>query len=431
MCAMACPTTPGHPDRGGMRASQRLSGRKASKGCTAAVCAVLLILGRHGEAHKPVTSPFTFNQDVLPIVRTQCGACHVPGGVAPMSLMTHADAVPWGESIRAELMAGHMPPWSVESARGHIQNEQVLTARELNILMTWASGGTPAGDEAPTATAPSEISTWSLGEPDLTLLIPQEHLMGADVQEEFVEYVVPTGLREARLVKAVDLRPGTAAIVRAATVRVRNPTSAAPGAPASEPVVAVWVPGDQPVASADAAFALPAGAELVVRVHYRKTWEIERQALTDRSAVGLYFASDAAVPIHAIRLDPSSATPATPSAVPVSTSRIVAFTRVVGEHVQALAIYPDATLFSARVVVAITRPDGSREELIAFRPQRHWARRYWFASPVDLPAGTTITVTADLSPQILPPGALPVAPPQPSDVGVTLNVTDARGGGER
>ena len=98
------------------------------------------------EAHKPITSPYTYNDDVFPIVRDRCGRCHVAGGVAPMSLMTAKDAVPWGESIRTELIAGHMPPWSVDAAPGRFKNAQTLTARELNVLLTWVTGGNPVGN---------------------------------------------------------------------------------------------------------------------------------------------------------------------------------------------------------------------------------------------------------------------------------------------
>src|SRR4029079_17177599 len=63
------------------------------------------------EAHKAITSKYTYNEDVFPVLRARCGRCHVPGGVAPMSLMTYKDAYPWGESVRAEIIAGHMPPW--------------------------------------------------------------------------------------------------------------------------------------------------------------------------------------------------------------------------------------------------------------------------------------------------------------------------------
>ena len=47
-----------------------------------------------GRAHKPITSPFTYNEEVFPILRDRCARCHVPDGVAPMSLMTYEDTVP-------------------------------------------------------------------------------------------------------------------------------------------------------------------------------------------------------------------------------------------------------------------------------------------------------------------------------------------------
>jgi hypothetical protein len=66
------------------------------------------------DAHKPITSPYTFAEDVAPILRDRCAACHVAGGPAPMPLTTAEETVP-GESIRLELIGGRMPPWSAMS----------------------------------------------------------------------------------------------------------------------------------------------------------------------------------------------------------------------------------------------------------------------------------------------------------------------------
>src|SRR5580704_4926866 len=109
----------------------------------AIVLAGFALAVRRGEAHKPITSPYTYNEDVFPIVRDRCGRCHVTGGVAPMSLMTYNDAVPWGESIRTELIPGHVPPRSLQDVPERVQLPETLTARELNILLTGASGGNP------------------------------------------------------------------------------------------------------------------------------------------------------------------------------------------------------------------------------------------------------------------------------------------------
>ena len=348
------------------------------------------------EAHKPITSPFTFNDDVLPIVQAKCGACHVSGGVAPMSLLTHADAVPWGESLRAELMAGHMPPWPVDSPPARFRNVRPLTARELNVLLTWASGGTPVGS-ADKPIAPVSEPTWPLGTPDLVVPMPADVTIPADVQERVVELTMPTGLSGGRWLRAVDLLPGTRAIVRNATVS------------AAGQLLALWVPGDHPVPlDPGTAFRLPDGAELTLRLRYRKTWEHERASLSDRSSIGLYFADVPEAEVRSLPLTTGSTT--------------------ITEPMRALAIYPHDDAASARVSVMAIRPDGSREEMIAFRPRPGWARRYWFAQPIALPRGTRVEVRATFDEAaLLPPGALPsTISANPSIISLTLDVVSLR-----
>src|SRR5512142_1581198 len=106
----------------------------------AAVAAAAIALGTHrAQAHKAVTSKYTYNDDVFPIFRDKCARCHVEGGVAPMSLMTYEEAFPWAESIRAELIASHMPPWNAQDGFGEFKHANLLTAREVDVVLTWAT----------------------------------------------------------------------------------------------------------------------------------------------------------------------------------------------------------------------------------------------------------------------------------------------------
>jgi hypothetical protein len=370
----------------------------------AALVAAGVALSPSSEAHKPITSPFTFNEDVFPIVRDRCAACHAPGGVAPMSLGTHPETVPWGESIRVELLSGHMPPWTVDSAPARFRNVRMLTARETNVLLTWVSGGTPMGDpgKAPTPVAP--MRDWPLGTPDLVLPLPETVTLKADVQEHVAEFTIALPPGTPRVLRAVDLLPGTPAIVRSAVISVKSGSGAAPagGGRTPERVLALWVPGDHPLPLDEgSAFVVPADGQISVRVRYRKTWEYERAEMSDSSRVGLYFAKEPASELGAIALTESVTT---------------------REPLRAVSIYPDPAFANANVTVVATRPNGSREELIAFRPQAGWARRYWFAEPVALPAGTRIAVTVATGEDLLPPGALPPQQPDASKVRLVLNV---------
>jgi hypothetical protein len=365
------------------------------------------------EAHKPITSPFTFSEDVRPIVNAQCAACHAPGGVAPMSLLTHADAVPWAESIRVELMAGHMPPWGIQSATSRFRNLQPFSAREMNVLLTWASGGTPPGKPDATDNAALPQRQWPLGEPDLTIPLRQTTITD-NVQTLDEEFRIPLPVRPLR---AVDLLPGTPAIVRRATISIRAVADARGAGITPERLVALWVPGDHPVAlDAGIGFQVPPAAELIVRIQYRKTWQYERKTMTDQSRIGLYVADPGAAEVQVLRVF----TPAV--------SRI--FSTTVGEDVRALAIYADPDLSGVNTMVVAVRPDGSREELIAFRPQTDWARRFWFREPILLPRGTRIQATADLGEdRLLPPAAASTPKPDArSSLSLALNVLAARKG---
>ena len=195
------------------------------------------------------------------------------------------------------------------------------------------------------------------------------------------------------VLRAVDLLPGNPTVVRRATISVRPASGATSAGLTPERLLALWVPGDHPVALGEGtAFQVPAGGDLLVRIYYRKTWQHERQVMTDRSTVGLYVAAAPATEVQVVRA----------AASPVSGTGGVT---TIPADVRALAIYSDATPPGTHVTVVATRPDGTREELIAFRPRAEWARRYWFREPISLPRGTRIVVEARADGNALSPPA--------------------------
>jgi len=311
------------------------------------------------EAHKPITSPYTFAEDVAPILRERCATCHVAGGPAPMPLTMVEETVPWGESIRLELVAGHMPPWSAISGGKRLPHAEGLTARELNVLLTWVTGGTPPGDAKP-APPPAVSPEWPLGAPDLTLPLP-EAMVAADQGEVTREIVVPLGAAGRRPLRAVDLKPGTRSLVRSAQISVKTAAT-----DAAERLLALWVPGDMPIALPDGVtYSVPADAQLLVRMRYKKTWEHEREAMSDRSELGLYFAPQGA---EVVRLS-------------TDLPRI---------GLRVLSVYPAAGASGRRLTLDATLPNGETRRLIEFTPRPGWDRRYAFDPPLNFPAGTQL-----------------------------------------
>jgi hypothetical protein len=396
----------------------------------AVVAGAFAVAGQRGEAHKAITSKYTYNDDVFPIVKERCAPCHVAGGVAPMSLMTYEEAFPWAESIRAELVAAHMPPWNADDGFGDLKRAHSLPPRELDVLLTWATGGNPRGALDQKVPVVELKNDWTAGPPDLALKLPSEFTLGADTMEETKEFTLASGIAEPRWVRAVDLLPGTPAIVRSATIFVKDAPAAAASGLSPERVLAHWLPGHvrEPI-DAGTAFRLPANAQIGVRIHYKKTWQLEGKAMADRSTVGIYFAQEKearellSLPVESETTPPAGAL-----------NQTVTFSRTLNDDLQVVALSPDAVPPNISLQVEAVRPDGARTPMIRLNTRADWDRRYWFEKPLALPRGSKIEVTANFEdPDILssafavtpPPSA--AAKPRPATLKLSLNVLPANG----
>src|SRR2546429_11903 len=94
------------------------------------------------DAHKPITSPYTYNEDVFPILREHCGRCHAPGGAAPMTFLSYMDesggALAWAQAIREMLVSQAMPPYFADPTGPAVQGAHAMSSHDLDVLVTWA-----------------------------------------------------------------------------------------------------------------------------------------------------------------------------------------------------------------------------------------------------------------------------------------------------
>src|SRR6476659_1777227 len=106
-----------------------------------ALGAALLLPGMAAAADTPKTP--TFTRDIAPIFREKCEACHRPDSMAPMSLMTFADARPWARSITARVSDRQMPPWQIDRTVGiqKFKNDRSLTDDQLDLITRWVDAG--------------------------------------------------------------------------------------------------------------------------------------------------------------------------------------------------------------------------------------------------------------------------------------------------
>src|SRR3982074_1547174 len=97
-----------------------------------------LVVPRAVAAADAATTP-TFTKDVAPIFQEKCEACHRPDSMAPMSLITFAEARARGKSIKARVADRQMPPWQIDRTVGiqKFKNDRSLTDEQLDTIVRW------------------------------------------------------------------------------------------------------------------------------------------------------------------------------------------------------------------------------------------------------------------------------------------------------
>jgi hypothetical protein len=338
------------------------------------VALVMTIASPEPSAHKAITSKYTYNEHVFPIVRDRCGRCHFEDGPTPMSLMTFRDAQPWAESIREQLVSQAMPPWYADPLAPAVKGGHAINAKELDTLLTWAVGGAPEGDPVNAPPVVNRPAEWRAGTPDAVFTMPVPHVVASGVLQDSVDVLIPTGFTTEKWIAAVDLLPGTPSMVRSATIATEN-----------GPILAPWVPGDDVVRVPNgAAFRVAPGERLRLRVNYKKHWRDELVERSDRSTVGVYF-GDAPVTgrgIDSLSLESNGREVGTGQETLAGPARILAVTPLLERT------YPN-------VSVEAVLPSGKRVILMRLQSPRYgWARRYWLLEPVELPAKSRLEVNA-------------------------------------
>ena len=109
-----------------------------------------------------------------------------------MSLVTYQEAYPWAQSIREEVLGLRMPPWRAEDGFGDFSNGHALSAQEMDMILEWSSGGYPQGPRDLQPEQISQSTEWTLGVPDVELVMDEAFSIAADVNDVVRYFVLPT-----------------------------------------------------------------------------------------------------------------------------------------------------------------------------------------------------------------------------------------------
>jgi hypothetical protein len=345
----------------------------------------------------------TFNRDIAPLMFTSCAECHRPGEGGPFSLLTYADVRAHANQIAAVTQLRLMPPWHPAQDFGHFRDERRLTEGELALLQRWVADGKPEGDPRDLPAAPVFSKGWRLGKPDLVLRMPEPFAIAADGPDVHQHFVLPTGLRDSRLVSAVEFRAGNSRVVHHASFYV-DVSGAAKQLDANDSDLGYgnfsgpgfdnynafrsWLPGMTPRRlPRGTGSPIPARSDLVLEIHYQRTGKPE----TDQSSVGLFFAESSAkrlvMELQVMNKD---------LLIPAGEARHLhraSYTLPVAATL--LDAAPHMHLLGREMKATATLPSGEVKPLVWIKDwDFNWQGQYLYADSMRLPKGTKIEVDA-------------------------------------
>jgi len=365
----------------------------------------------------------TYSQDIAPIVQQKCVECHREGAGAPFSLTDYSSVKRKARTIAHVVEDRYMPPWHAVGGDIPLLDDRRLTAGQIQLFRSWVDSGLQEGDTS-LLPPPAKFPTgWTLGKPDLILTMEDAYELPAEGPDIYRNFVIRTGLKEKKYLKAVEYRPSTPEVVHHALffmdangrAREMDAMDSEPGF-AEMPIgqdagkaIGAWVPGSKPRPLPEGlAHSLLPNSDLVIQIHFHLSGKKE----SEKSVIGLYF--DDTPPTRSftsIQLPPLFGAFSGVDLPPGENHVEVTDTFELPVDVTAFGASPHSHYRGKSLSLTATLPDGKSMKLLHIPEwDMNWQEEYRFTEEVPLPAGTRLETkivwdNSELSPEnpVLPP----------------------------
>ena len=361
-------------------------------------CAALLVVSVAGVASAGAAEGTpTFAKDVAPILYENCVSCHRPNHLAPMSLITYADARPWARAVKTKVLAREMPPWGADSSVRAYKNDASLTQTEIDTIAAWVDGGAPEGNAVDLPEVPQFAEGWSIGEPDLIFTMLEPFEVPADGTVPYSYVTVPTNLQEDIWISAHEFRPGDRRVIHhvipsvleddgkptTGEVKLQRDRTRTRARGAS---VGGYVPNRLGTVYADGvATRLPAGADIEAQMHYTTIGE----PVSDRSSWGVVLTREPDSTLRRAR--GGQVANLTFAIEPGNADFAVTASRTIEEETYLANMMPHMHVRGKSAKYTVKYPDG-REVVALWVPNYNfnWQLRYQLEEPIFMPKGAVL-----------------------------------------
>ena len=341
---------------------------------------------RVARSHGSITTTVLFDREIVRILNSHCVMCHSDQSLA-FPLSTYEQTWVRGRDMRTQILRRHMPPWAAVAGYGEFDNDNNLTMREAQFLISWVEGLGPrnAGSvflnvarpeaAAREVRAEAHAGHWQLGEPDLSRQLTATRVERTSRDREagrsdFVQrIVIDPGLSAERQVRAIEFQPGDRRVVRAATFFVER----------TGQWLGSWTPWYGFVKLPDGVTArLPAQSRIVADVHYRSS----DRPVIDQGTLGVFFNQGRASAVSSDVVLQAKTVSSGKSRASITLTRD---TRV-------WALRPDLVPGISSIELSARTPDGATDILLlAKNPAIEWPTPYIMKAPRLLRRGTVVS----------------------------------------
>ena len=244
-----------------------------------------------------------------------------------------------------------------------------------------------------------------MGTPDLVIKAEKPYLLPASGSDQYWNFIFRTPVNKTRWLKAIEIRPGDKRVVHHANVLVDRMESAraqesSPGSGFGGMEIKIeseafdpdshflfWKPGTAPYTEPPGmALRLDAGTDLVLNIHLQPSGKAEEI----QPSLGLYFTEQPATHFPMLLQLENDRKLDIP---PGEKNFVVTDEFTLPEDVQLLAIYPHAHYVGKDLQAFAKFPDGTHKSLIHIPSwDLNWQAVFRYETPVELPAGTIISM---------------------------------------
>lgn len=335
--------------------------------------------------------PFTYTEDIAPILTNHCTRCHKDDGIAPWSMTDYQTIHGWSSTIKQVLLSKRMPPWKADPHIGDFKNDFSLTDSSAYALYRWIETGMERGPGEDTLSKlPQKTKAWPLGTPDTIITLKPEKIPATGI----VPYRYQTfslGLKEDTWLQGVGIQPGSTKAVHhiVLTNKETNKKSLIvnrPARPWTDNYIALGGGIDQNTMFPEGTGVfLKKGTELTIQIHYTPTGKEEE----DRTQLGFYY-YDTPPEKEFYALSPSNTTFTIP---PHSSNVTLTVADTLTKDIDIHYLVPHMHYRGTSMRMSVIAPSGEQQTLISVPDYNfNWQYLYKLKEPIRVTKGSVILV---------------------------------------